>query len=76
MCVANQQLLFWQDFLVPKGPKLIAVGKRFARSPRELNRKGDDPERVKQSARFDPFRVGRCNRLFRGLRAKPLTHGY
>ena len=37
----------------------------------------EDPERVRQSGLFDPFQ-GRIIRLegFRGLRAKPLAHGY
>jgi len=43
-CPGNQQLLvFYQDFLDPKRPQLIAVGERFAGSPRELSSKDSRP---------------------------------
>src|ERR1051325_683262 len=78
ICVTNQYLfLFLARFLVQKGQKLMAVGERLCakptgnRSERLKTLQGSDPE-----PGSTPFRVGWCERLVRGLRAKPRAHGY
>jgi len=65
------------NLLDPKGPKLIAVGERLCAKPTGVKQQRLKAlEWVKQSAWFDPFRVADVTDQFRGLRAKPLTHGY
>jgi len=59
--------LFSSKIFSLKGQKFIAgaEGKIFG-----------DTERVGQTDEFDPYRVQPITIEFRGLRAKPLAHGY
>src|SRR5690349_839122 len=76
ICVANQQLLV-QDLLVPKGTEVNSRGRALCAKPTGVKQQGlRTLKGVKQPARFDPFRVGRCNRLVPWASRKALTHGY
>jgi len=74
----DQQLLcFLARFSGPEGTEVNSRGRAFCAKPTGLSSKGlKTLKGVKQSARFDPFRVGRCNRLVPWASRKALTHGY